>query len=297
MTKSQQGLLLGIAAYLLWSVLSLYWKLLAGVDPFATFSYRILWSMVTMLVYMLVTRQRKRFKTELTSLIRDKKQFGRASLAAGMIALNWLTYIYAIASGQATQASLGYYMMPLVSVLLALIVLREHLSRATGIAVLTAALGVAILVYLTGRLPYVTLILAFSFGFYGLLKKGSQLSSDVAMLFEAGLIAPIVLVYLIGFNHESLLDYSLFENVLLVLSGLVTAIPLLLYAEALKRAPLNLVGFIQYLNPTLQLLIALFVFKETINLGQIYGLIFIWLAIIIFILEQVILLRKKRLAG
>lgn len=297
MSRSQQGLLLGVLAYLLWSVLSLYWKLLAGVSPYATFSYRIIWSVVTMLVYMLVTRQKRRFKQELLALYKDKKQLGRASLAAAMIALNWVTYIYAIAQGQATQASLGYYMMPLVSVLLALFVLREQLTRATGLAVLVAAIGVSVLVYVTGQLPYVTLILAFSFGFYGLLKKDTVLSSDVAMLFEAGLIAPIVLLYLIVFNKESLFDYSATENVPLALSGVVTAVPLLLYAEALKRAPLNLVGFIQYMNPTLQLLIALFIFKESISHGQLYGLVFIWIAIIIFILEQVVILRKKKTDG
>lgn len=293
LTKTQKGLLLGVSAYLLWAFLSLYWKLLAWVNAYNTFSYRIIWTALTMLVYMLVSSNRQRYGRELKELWLDKKQFYRAIGAAFLIAINWLTYIYAIANGHATESSLGYYMMPLVSVLLALIILKESLTPATTLAVLVAAVGVGVLVWQTGHLPSIALILAFSFGFYGLLKKGIKLSSDVAMLFEAGAIFPFVLIYLIFFSQETLTDYSLWEDILLALSGIITAIPLLLYAESLKRAPLNLVGFIQYLNPTIQLLIALSIFGEKLSRGQLYGLIFIWLAIGLFVVGQIILMRKS----
>lgn len=294
MTKTHKGLLLGVSAYLLWAFLSLYWKLLAGVNSYNTFSYRIIWTAVTMLIYMLVSRNRSRYTQELKELWLDRKQFYRAIAAAFLIAINWLTYIYAIANGHATESSLGYYMMPLVSVFLALVILKESLTPATSLAVLVAAVGVGVLVWQTGHLPLIALLLAFSFGFYGLLKKGTRLSSDVAMLFEADVILPFVLVYLLFFSHESLTDYSLAENILLALSGIITAIPLLLYAESLKLAPLNLVGFIQYLNPTIQLLIALMVFGEKLSLGQIYGLIFIWIAIGLFVIGQIVLLKRQK---
>ncbi|WP_165211262.1 EamA family transporter RarD [Streptococcus tangpeifui] len=294
MTKTHKGLLLGVSAYLLWAFLSLYWKLLAGVNAYSTFSYRIIWTLLTMAVYMLISKSRQRYRHEFRELWLDKRQFYRAVATAFLIAINWLTYIYAIANGHATESSLGYYMMPLVSVLLALVILKESLTPATSLAVLMAAVGVGVLVWQTGHLPWIALLLAFTFGFYGLLKKGIRLSSDVAMLFEAGIILPFVLVYLIFFSHETLAGYSLLENILLALSGIVTAIPLLLYAESLKRAPLNLIGFIQYLNPTIQLLIALTIFKESLSQGQLYGLVFIWLAIGLFVIGQILLLKRQK---
>ncbi|MFC3931584.1 EamA family transporter RarD [Streptococcus dentapri] len=297
MTKKQKGLLLGLATYLFWAFLSLYWKLLSGVDAYSTFSYRIIWTVITMLIYMMVTRSGGRFSKELKNLAMDKLGFARALLASLLIALNWLTYIYAITNGYATQSSLGYYMMPLVSVLLALVFLKESLTPATSLAVIIASLGVVLLLIQTGQLPVIALVLAFSFGFYSLIKKGTKLSSDVALFFKAGVILTFVLIYLLFFNQESPLDYSLSENILLAMSGIVTAIPLLLYAEALKRAPLNLIGFIQYLNPTIQLLIALFVFKEDLSKEQLTGLIFIWIAIIVFVLRQVLLYNKQRKVG
>jgi len=294
LTKTSKGLLLGVITYLLWAFLSLYWKLLAGVNSYDTFSYRIIWTVITMLVYMVITRNSHRFKQEFQGLWADKPQFYRAVSASFLIAINWVTYIFAIAHGHATDSSLGYYMMPLVSVLLALFFLKESLTPATTLAVLMATVGVGVLVIQTGHLPVITLILAFSFGFYGLLKKGTRLSSDVAMLFEAGVILPFVLIYLIFFSKETVLDYSVMQNFLLIISGVITAVPLLLYAEALKLAPLNLIGFIQYFNPTIQLLIALLVFKETISQGQLYGLIFIWLAIVIFVIGQFLLMKKAK---
>lgn len=215
-------------------------------------------------------------------------------LASFLIAVNWLSYIYAVTNQQATQASLGYYVMPLVSVLLSLIFLRERLDRWTVCSVLLAAFGVVILILNTGRAPFITFLLAFSFAFYGLIKKNIKLSSDTAMLVEAAVIAPLALVYLFFFSNENLFDYSLWENILLAASGFITAVPLLLFAEGVKRAPLNLIGFIQYINPTMQLLIAVLIFGEAITLGELRGFIFIWLAVLIFITGQILMLRKSR---
>ena len=247
MKKTNLGFLLGLVTYILWGFLSLYWKLLSGVSSYNTFSYRIIFTVVTMLLYMLISRNHRRYLSEIGSLIADRKKLFMMVLASLLIAINWLTYIYAVAHGQATQASFGYYIMPLVSILLAVIFLHESLS-----------------------------------------------SSDVAMLVESSLVMPFVIIYLIAFSKESMLDYTLLENVLLVISGVVTAIPLLLFAEAVKRAPLNIIGFIQYINPTIQLIIAVLIFKETIAVGQLKGFIFIWIAIAVFILGQIIVMRKNK---
>ncbi|MFP3767422.1 EamA family transporter RarD [Streptococcus sp. TATVAM-FAB35] len=294
MKKTNLGFLLGLVTYILWGFLSLYWKLLSGVSSYNTFSYRIIFTVITMLLYMLVSRNHKRYQSEIGSLIADKKKLFMMILASFLIAINWLTYIFAVAHGQATQASFGYYIMPLVSILLAVIFLHESLSSWMLSAIAIAGFGVGMLAFDTGQVPLVSIVLALSFGLYGLVKKNVRLSSDVAMLVESSLVLPFVIIYLVAFSKESMLDYTLLENVLLVISGVVTAIPLLLFAEAVKRAPLNIIGFIQYINPTIQLIIAVLIFKETIAVGQLKGFIFIWIAIAVFILGQVIVMRKNK---
>ncbi|WP_420543227.1 EamA family transporter RarD [Streptococcus equinus] len=294
MKKTNLGFLLGLVTYILWGFLSLYWKLLSGVSSYNTFSYRIIFTVITMLLYMLVSRNHKRYQSEIGSLIADKKKLFMMILASFLIAINWLTYIFAVAHGQATQASFGYYIMPLVSILLAVIFLHESLGSWMLLAIAIAGFGVGMLAFDTGQVPLVSIVLALSFGLYGLVKKNIRLSSDVAMLVESSLVLPFVIIYLVAFSKESMLDYTLLENVLLVISGVVTAIPLLLFAEAVKRAPLNIIGFIQYINPTIQLIIAVLIFKETIAVGQLKGFIFIWIAIAVFILGQVIVMRKNK---
>ena len=292
MTRKNQGLLFGLATYIQWGFLSLFWKLLAGVSAYSTFSWRIVFTVVTMLTYALVAKQNTRFKGELVELWQDKKALLRMLLASFLIAANWLIYIYAVGHGQATQASLGYYIMPIVSILFALIFLRESLSRSMWAAVVLAFIGVLVLVANTGKLP-VSLGLALSFGFYGLIKKGVRLSSDVAMLVESGLLLPFVAIYLVFFSPESFSSYSSMEMFLLAISGVVTAVPLLCFSEAVKRAPLNLIGFIQYLNPTIQLLVAILIFGETVSFGELKGFLFIWIAILVFVTGQIVTFRRS----
>lgn len=292
LTRKNQGLLFGLATYIQWGFLSLFWKLLAGVSAYNTFSWRIVFTVVTMLTYALVAKQNTRFKGELVELWQDKKALLRMLLASFLIAANWLIYIYAVGHGQATQASLGYYIMPIVSILFALIFLRESLSRSMWAAVVLAFIGVLVLVANTGKLP-VSLGLALSFGFYGLIKKGVRLSSDVAMLVESGLLLPFVAIYLVFFSPESFSSYSSMEMFLLAISGVVTAVPLLCFSEAVKRAPLNLIGFIQYLNPTIQLLVAILIFGETVSFGELKGFLFIWMAILVFVTGQIVTFRRS----
>ena len=292
LTRKNQGLLFGLATYIQWGFLSLFWKLLAGVSAYNTFSWRIVFTVVTMLTYALVAKQNTRFKGELVELWQDKKALLRMLLASFLIAANWLIYIYAVGHGQATQASLGYYILPIVSILFALIFLRESLSRSMWAAVVLAFIGVLVLVANTGKLP-VSLGLALSFGFYGLIKKGVRLSSDVAMLVESGLLLPFVAIYLVFFSPESFSSYSSMEMFLLAISGVVTAVPLLCFSEAVKRAPLNLIGFIQYLNPTIQLLVAILIFGETVSFGELKGFLFIWMAILVFVTGQIVTFRRS----
>ncbi|MFC3927394.1 EamA family transporter RarD [Streptococcus caprae] len=291
MDKTKTGLLLGFICYLLWGVLSLYWKMLGHIDSYTVFSYRILFTVVTMLVYMLLSGKTKTYQAEFKMLWERKKWFGLMVAASFAIALNWLTFIAAVANGRAAQASLGYYIMPLVSICLSVLVLKEHITRTGKLAIGLAGLGVLLLVVQSGEVPLVSLTLAVSFGLYGLLKKGLPVSSDFAMLFEAGCVLVFSLPYLF-WRGESFFSYSLQDMILLGLSGIITAIPLLLFAEGVKRAPLNLIGFIQYINPTIQLLIAVFVYGETVYQEQFPAFILIWLAIGVFIWGQISQMRK-----
>jgi chloramphenicol-sensitive protein RarD len=280
--------------YLLWGFISLFWKQLANVNSYDTLSYRIVFSCLTMLAYMLISNSTKRFHEEISNIFGNRKALFSMMAASLLITINWLTYIYGVSHGQATEASLGYYLMPLVSVTLSVVILKEFLSPISRVAVIIATFAVLYLILQTHRLPMVTLLLAFSFGLYGLIKKGVKVSSDVAMLLEAAFVTPIVLIYLLFFSKETLLDYTSLEIFLLAISGIVTAIPLLLFAEGVKRAPLNQVGFIQYINPTIQLAVAYFIFKEGITKTELLGFSFIWLAVIIFIAGQIIEMRKAR---
>ncbi|MFV8211446.1 EamA family transporter RarD [Streptococcus pluranimalium] len=295
MTTKTKGLMLALSAYLLWGLLSLYWKQLSAVGAYDIFAYRMLWTVVTMLLYMLITRQTQKYRSQLNELYRVKTTLWRMVLASVFITLNWIAYIWAVTHHQATEASLGYYVMPLVSIVLSVLFLKESLTGATRLALLLVAVGVAILIYQTGSLPTITLILAFSFALYGLIKKGISLSSDVAMLFESGTILPLSVLYLLFGSTTSLSQLSLRETVLVILSGVVTAIPLLLFSEGVKRAPLNQVGFIQYINPTIQLLIAVFYFGESISSGELYGFICIWLGVLVFIVGQIMLIKKRHM--
>ena len=235
-----------------------------------------------------------KLKGELSSLVSDKRELISMILASFLISINWIVYIYAIAHGQATAASLGYYINPLFSVLLAVVFLKEKLNNFTKVSLLLALSGVAILAIQGGKLPVIALILPLSFGTYGFIKKNVTLSSEVAMFVETLVVMPFILVFLLFFAKHSVVDYSPNQLMLLAVSGIVTAIPLLLFAEALKYAPLNVVGFVQYLNPTIQLAIAIFIFHEPFKFENLYGFMAIWIAILVFIIGQMILLKKIR---
>ncbi|GBG97198.1 EamA family transporter RarD [Lactococcus termiticola] len=287
------GIILAIACYVLWGSLGLFWNLLSGVNSYEVFSYRILATVLTMLLYFLFTGRFSKLKNELKEVRKSKKALASGVIAAFLVGTNWLVYIIAIANGQATSASLGYYITPLISVLLAVIFLKEKIERYTVIAVIVAFIGVLLMTLENGKLPVITLVLAITFGLYGLFKKNIKMSSDVSITFEAIVIAPFVLIFLIFFAQHSFLSYSVPEMVFLLLSGIVTAIPLLLFAESLKNADLNTVGFLQYINPSLQLLVALFVFKESLTASSFQSLALILLSILIFIIGQIVSLRRK----
>ncbi|HCN74765.1 EamA family transporter RarD [Pseudolactococcus plantarum] len=290
----KKGILLAIGSYIAWGVLSIFWKYLGKIDSYEVFSYRILFTMLTMLIYFLACGKTAKLKTELTTLGHNKRECISMVLASIFLSINWIVYIYAMANHQATAASLGYYINPLFSVFLAVILLKETLTSAMKLAIVLALSGVVILAIQAGQLPIVSLLLPLTFGTYGVIKKNVNLSSDVAMFFEMLVVSPVVLSFLIFFAKHQLTDYSLLDQGMLALSGIITALPFLLFAEALKLAPLNVVGFAQYLNPTIKLAIAIFLFHEPFKVENLYGFVAIWISILVFMIGQIILLKKMR---
>lgn len=290
----KKGLLLAVGSYVSWGFLSIFWKFLSDIDSYEVFAYRIVSTLITMGLYFVLFGRVGKLKGELSSLVSDKRELISMILASFLISINWIVYIYAIAHGQATAASLGYYINTLFSVLLAVVFLKEKLNNFTKVSLLLALSGVAILAIQGGKLPVIALILPLSFGTYGFIKKNVTLSSEVAMFVETLVVMPFILVFLLFFAKHSVVDYSPNQLMLLAVSGIVTAIPLLLFAEALKCAPLNVVGFVQYLNPTIQLAIAIFIFHEPFKFENLYGFMAIWIAILVFIIGQMILLKKIR---
>ena len=290
----KKGLLLAVGSYVSWGFLSIFWKFLGDIDSYEVFAYRIVSTLITMGLYFVLFGRLGKLKGELTTLVHNKRELTSMILASFLISINWIVYIYAIAHGEATAASLGYYINPLFSVFLAVILLKETLTSAMKLAIVLALSGVVILAIQAGQLPIVSLLLPLTFGTYGVIKKNVNLSSDVAMFFEMLVVSPVVLSFLIFFAKHQLTDYSLLDQGMLALSGIITALPFLLFAEALKLAPLNVVGFAQYLNPTIKLAIAIFLFHEPFKVENLYGFVAIWISILVFMIGQIILLKKMR---
>lgn len=294
MNEQKKGLFLGITAYILWGIIPLYWKLLPTVNPLDILCYRIIWSFVFMIFYILFTGKKEKFMMEVKKIYQNKKQLLAIIAASLLISINWFTFIYTVSQGHVTEASLGYYMNPLVNVLLATVVLKERLNRTGLIACLLALTGVILLSIQTGTIPVASLIMAFSFSTYGLIKKSLPITSYTGLTIETLVMLPIACIYLLLFSTHGFMNYAVSINCLLIGAGIVTAIPLLLFAEAAKRISYIILGFIQYVNPTIMLLFAIFVFHEPYTIHQFIAFGFIWVAIAVFTYGNVYTYIKER---
>lgn len=290
----KSGLVYAIVSYSIWGIFPLYWKLLLHVPPQQILAHRVIWSMVFLLM-MLAWRREKVVIQYLSS----PKILGTLALSGSLIGINWFTYIYAVNNDHIVDASLGYYINPMVNVFLGMVFLKERLSRLQTIAVAFAFAGVGFLTYHYGKLPVISLILAFSFGLYGLIRKKANLQSMPGLMVETLLLAPVALWYLWHVNTQgtgAFWHYSTFTDMLLILGGPVTAIPLFWFGIAATRIPLSTLGFVQYLSPTIQLLIGIFIFREAFHPAYMISFALVWIGLGIYS-YSVILTMKRRIAG
>jgi chloramphenicol-sensitive protein RarD len=280
-----KGILYGIGAYVLWGFFPIYWKFLHGVPALQVIGHRIGWSFILLLAYILLTRQWSEFR----SASFKWKTVGIYTVAAVLLSFNWLIYVWGVNAGFIVETSLGYFINPLLSVSLGVLFLRERLRPMQWIPVGLAAIGVVYLTFAYGRPPWIALSLAFTFGFYGFVKKLSPLGSLYGLTLETGIVFPVALTYLVvigaaGTGH--FMQDGALVDALLMGGGIVTTIPLLMFASAAKQIPLTIVGLLQYIAPTLQFLIGVFVYKETFDFSQLIGFGMVWVALIVFAVEN-----------
>ncbi|RRG08195.1 MAG: EamA family transporter RarD [Lactobacillus sp.] len=290
MENKRLGVSTGLAAYILWGMLGVFWELLHAVPAMDTLAYRIVWSLVTIGIVLTVQRSWCVVWQTIVTLTKNRK-IGWIVLSSLLISVNWLIYIYMVGHHQATEASLGYYIMPLMNVAVAILFLHEQLSRTKLIAIFFVIIGVVILTVQTGSLPLNTLLMAGSFCFYGLIKKQVQLPATISLTLETLFVAPIAVVYLLLSPHV-MTQNGPHITLLLILSGVITVIPLLLFAVATKNTDFITLGFIQYLNPTIQLLMAVFVLHEAFSWHKAVVFAFIWFGILVFIFGSLRSYRK-----
>jgi chloramphenicol-sensitive protein RarD len=288
-----KGILAGIGAYILWGLFPIYWRLLEQDPAIEILAHRMVWSLVFMLSLLILQGQLSRLKEAL----KNRRTMLIYALAAVLLSLNWYTYIWAINAGYVVEASLGYFINPLVNFLLGVIFFREKLRSGQLAAVLLALLGVVYLTFNYGSLPWISLVLAFSFGMYGLIKKAAPLESMQGFSLEtAVMFLPALgfLLYRQSTGVAAFVNQGIRVTLLLLLAGPVTSIPLLMFGYSARKIPLSMLGFIQYITPTMQLLLGVFLYLEPFPVNRLIGFGLIWLALLIYSLEGLIFSRKLK---
>ena len=283
-------MILGLLAWTMWGFFPLYWPLLEPAGAVEILAHRIFWSLIVMLAVVLVMRKR----AALLATFANRRTRWLLALAAVLITVNWGTYIYGVNSHHVVETSLGYFINPLVSVLLGVVVLGERLRRLQWAALALAGIAVLALTVEYGRPPWISLVLAFSFGSYGLAKKKANAGAVESLVLETALIAPVALgyiVFLMATGASTFGREGTGHVVLLVGTGVVTVIPLLCFGGAATRIPLSTLGLMQYVTPTVQFLLGIFFFHEPMPAMRWVGFSLIWLALVLFTIES---LRSRR---
>ncbi|MGB8651992.1 MAG: EamA family transporter RarD [Mycobacteriales bacterium] len=279
MSATRTGTAYGAGAYALWGLFPLFWPLLEPAGPLEVLAHRVLWSLLVVAVLLQASRGWRAVR------VLSAAQIARLTSAAFLLAANWGTYIYGVNSGQVVETSLGYFINPLVSVALGVVVLGERLRAAQKTAVGFATLAVLVLTAENGRPPLIALTLAFSFGFYGLLKKQAGVGAVASLAVETAVLTPLALLY-VGWlalqGTSTFASHGAGHAALLASAGVVTAVPLLLFGAAATRVTLTTLGVLQYIAPTLQLLLGVLLRHEPFGPARAVGFVLVWLALGLF---------------
>jgi chloramphenicol-sensitive protein RarD len=286
MSASEQtkGAWYAALAYVVWGFFPIYWKFLSGISALQLTCHRIVWSGVVLLILIARSKEWR----ALSTAIRTPRVAGIYAVAAIVIAVNWLIFVWAVSAEQIVQTSLGYFINPLLSVVLGVVFFRESLRYLQWVSVALAAAGVLYLTIALGAPPWIALSLAASFGTYGLMKKIAPLSAVQGLALETAILFPPAAAYLISAElagSGALLHSGLLRDLLLVAAGPLTTFPLLLFAAGVRRIPLSLIGMLQYINPTMQALTAVFIYHEPFTRVQLVGFGLVWAALALFAVE------------
>lgn len=297
-SEYKKGIFFALGAYVLWGILPIYWELIDHIGSFEILAFRIIFSMIFMILLLVVGRkQREAFLRDVNQLFIHPVQLVAIIVAGYVITINWGTFIWAVTNGHVLQSSLGYYINPLVSIVLALIFLKERFNKFEWLAIIFALIGVLYMTIKIGEFPFVSIMLALSFGVYGLLKKIVHIDAISSIAIECIVTAPAGIIYVIYLwqQHHMTFGFNM-SSFWLVFSGAVTAIPLILFSAGAKRIPLSLTGFIQYVGPTIMFILGIFVFKEKFDVHQLITFIFIWIGIILYSISQYMNIKRNPIA-
>lgn len=278
------GVLLGVAGYLLWGMFPLYFVLLDTVAPIEVVAHRILWSLIVVLLILIVGKQ---WRTYIGSF--NRRNVIILGSAALILSMNWLVYVYAVDSNQVMQVSLGYFMNPLISVAMGVILLKESLRKMQWVAIGIALVAVLLLTIVTGSVPWIALALGLTFATYGLLKKYANLPSLHSLGIETVVLLPLALIILgvsVANGSESFVLDGPTITFLLIMLGPVTAIPLLAFGGASTRIPLSTLGVLQYITPIMSFLVGFFIFQEAMSTGSWVGFTLVWISLVIFTVDM-----------
>ncbi len=291
--EARLGVLAAFAAYGSWGTLTLYYAALSHVPSIEVVANRVSWSLLLLGLFFLV---RKRWGEVWLALI-NPKVFWVLLATSVLISINWLTYIWAVSVGHATEASLGYFIVPLLNVAMGYVFLSERLSRLQIAAIILAVAAILLQLVLLGTLPVVSLVVAFTFGTYGYLRKIVPVGPNLGLLIELLFVAPFAISYVIyvqmtGEGHLSIADSA--TSLLLLFTGVVTYLPLMWFSAAAKRLRLSTLGIMQYMNPTIQFLIAVFVLQEDVSMSKLATFALIWLSVLVYSYDAILSSRQRR---
>ena len=294
--EKTKGIYFTASAYVLWGVLPIYWKFLGEVPALEILAHRVIWSFIFVLL-IVVLLKRKLLKNFFKVQMKEKKTWLGLLLASLLISINWFVYIFAVNTNHIVEASLGYFINPLVAVLLGVFVLGEKMNVWQAVSFVVAGIGVVYMTLSLGTFPWIAIILALSFGFYGLSKKLIKVDSILGMLLETLFIVPFALLFLayLGVNgQQSFATGSLKNDLFLIGSGIATALPLIWFSIGAQKIPLYLVGFLQYIAPTISLLLGVLIYGESFTKDHAVTFTCIWIACAIFSIPNIRQMIKKR---